>query len=116
MATTDAERKGYVADFIKADTDKAVFLGNAMMDDMMTALIALGAETWATRRRMKITEILFEKKGKITREMVEQYQLTPEDTKALEAERDAFIATVYGHFARGEADMAALSPQMAKKQ
>ena len=116
MATNDAERKGYVSDFIKADTDKAVFLGNPLMDDMMTALIALGAETWANRRRVKIIEMLFEKKGKITRDMVEQYQLTPEDTKALEADRDAFITTVYGHFARGEVDMAALSPQTAKKQ
>lgn len=101
--------KTYTTDFIKADTDRAVFLGNALLDDMMTALIALGSETWAVRRRAKITEMLFEKNGKISREMVEQYMPTPEEERQLTTERDDFVRNIYGHFARNGEDVVALN-------
>jgi hypothetical protein len=104
-----AADKTYTTDFIKSDTDRAVFLGNAVMDDMMTALIALGAETWAVRRRAKITEMLFEKNGKISRDMVEQYMPTADEERLLRAERDEFIRDIYGHFARGGEDVIALN-------
>ena len=109
MATSKSDLKGYTTDFIKYDTDKAVFLGNPLMDDMMTALINLGAETWANRRRVKIIEMLFEKNGKISREMVEAYMPTPEQEKQMQVERDEFIRTAFGHFARGATDIVALS-------
>ncbi len=41
MATSESGRKHYTADFIKADTDQAVFLGNPLMDDMMTESVRL---------------------------------------------------------------------------
>ncbi len=109
MADAKTDLKNYTSDFIKSDTDKAVFLGNPLLDDMMTALINLGAETWANRRRVKIIEMLFEKNGKISRDMVEAYMPTPDEEKKLVGERDEFIRTAFGHFARGAADIVALS-------
>ena len=73
MADSKTKRKSYTADFIKSDTDEAVFLGNPLMDDMMTSIIALGAEVWANRRRTRIIELLMEKEGAVTREMIEAY-------------------------------------------
>ena len=110
MANAESSRKSYAADFIKSDTDQAVFLGNPLMDDMMTSIIALGAEVWANRRRTRIIELLMEKEGAVTREMVEAYVLTPEEEAQLKKERDAFIQITYGHIARGDDDKVALSP------
>ena len=109
MAKSDSSRPSYTADFIKADTQKAVFLGNPLMDDMMTSIIAMGAEVWANRRRTRIIELLFEKEGAITREMVEAYMPTAEEEADLKKERDAFIRITYGHIARDSEDMTALT-------
>ncbi len=109
MATSNSDRKSYAADFIKADTQDAVFLGNPLMDDMMTSIIALGAEVWANRRRTHIIELLFEKEGAVTRDMVEAYVPTAEEQAELRKQRDAFIKITYGHIARGSEDKTALS-------
>lgn len=106
---THKGRKSYAADFIKADTEQAVFLGNPLMDDMMTAIIALGAEVWANRRRTRIIELLMEKEGAVTQEMIEQYVPTEAEEAQLKKERDAFIQITYGHIARGGEDKTALS-------
>ena len=109
MATSESGRKHYTADFIKADTDNSVFLGNPLMDDMMTTIIALGAEVWANRRRTRIIELLIEKEGAVTQEMIETYVLTPEEEAKLKKERDDFIQITYGHIARDSEDKTALS-------
>jgi len=111
MAKLDRKRKTYTADFIKGDTDQAVFLGNPLMDDMMTSIIALGAEVWANRRRTRIIELLFEKEGAITRDMVEAYVPTEEEESQLQSERDAFIRITYGHIARSGEDLMALKSE-----
>ncbi len=108
MASSEG-RKHYTADFIKSDTDQAVFLGNALMDDMMTSIIALGAEVWANRRRTRIIELLMEKGGAVTQGMIEAYVLTPEEETKLKKERDAFIQITYGHIARDGEDKTALA-------
>ena len=53
MATTklETERPTHTADFIESDVERAVFLGNPVLDNMMTSLIALGSEVWSGRRR-----------------------------------------------------------------
>jgi len=107
--TSDSGRKTYTHDFFKSDTDHAVFLGNPLMDDVMTTLVALGAEVWAGRRRVRIIELLMEKKGAVTKDMVEAYVPTAEEEAELQAERDAFIKIAYGHMARADEDRTALN-------
>ena len=100
MAETKFDRPTYTSDFIKSDTDKAVFLGNVLFDNMMTSMIALGSEVWANRRRMKVIEALLEKKGSVTAEMIETYMPTKEEEAAWQAERDQFIKAAFGALAR----------------
>ncbi|MDG2243757.1 MAG: hypothetical protein P8L66_09710 [Rhodospirillaceae bacterium] len=108
MADSNTKRKSYTADFIKSDTDEAVFLGNPLMDDMMTSIIALGAEVWANRRRTRIIELLMEKEGAVTREMIEAYVPNEDEEAEMRKERDAFIQLTYGHIARTGEDQTAL--------
>lgn len=108
-SSSEGGRKSYAADFIKSDTEQAVFLGHPLMDDMMTSLIAMGAEVWANRRRTHIIELLMEKEGAVTREMVENYVPTAEEEAQFKKERDAFIKITYGHIARDGDDKTALS-------
>jgi hypothetical protein len=85
----------HVADFIKADTDRVVFTGNPHTDNLMTVVIALGAEVWADRKRLRVLERLLETKGKVTREMVEQYVPSSEEQAAWDLERDRMVRRVY---------------------
>ncbi|MCB2109138.1 MAG: hypothetical protein KDE14_15615 [Rhodobacteraceae bacterium] len=94
------DRPTYAADFIKGDTDSAVFLGNAHIDNLMTVVIALGSEIWADRQRLRIVEKLLSSKGKVTTEMVEQYVPTEEEKAAWQAEREAMVKRVYAVLAR----------------
>ena len=49
-----------------SDIDSAVFTGNAHIDNLMSVVIALGAEIWAGQQRTHIIESLLETKGKVT--------------------------------------------------
>jgi hypothetical protein len=91
---------GYAAPFFKSDTDRSVLLKDLMTDNIVTALINLGAETWATRRRLMTVERLLDEKGSITREMVEQYLPSAEIAAEWAKERDTFIAGVFDVLAR----------------
>lgn len=99
MAKLKTDRPTYTSDFIPSDTDRAVFLGNPLFDNMMTALISLGSEVWTTRRRVKVLESLLEDKG-VTREMVEAYMPTEAENAEWQKERDAFIERTFGPLAR----------------
>ena len=70
------------APFIPADTDAAIFLGNPHIDNLMSVVIALGAEIWADRQRMKVVERLLETQGKATTEMIEAYVPTDAEKEA----------------------------------
>jgi hypothetical protein len=94
------DRPTYAADFIKGDTDSAVFLGNPHIDNLMTIVIALGSEIWADRQRVKIIEKLLATKGKVTPEMIEQYMPTEEEKAAWQAEREAMVKRVYAVLSR----------------
>ena len=100
MANPDKRHPTYATDFIKSDTDSAVFLGNPLFDNMMTSMIALGAEVWTNRRRMRIVEKLLEEHGSVTNEMIEAYLPSEEEQAAEQAERDAFIERAFGSLAR----------------
>lgn len=94
------DRETYASDFIKGDTDSAVFLGNPHIDNLMTVVIALGAEIWSDRQRLRIVEKLMEKKGKVTAEMVEQYLPSEEEKAAWQAEREQMVKRVYAVLSR----------------
>ena len=100
MAKDAARHPTYATDFIKSDTEQAVFLGNPVLDNMMSSMIALGAEVWSNRRRMRTVEKLLEKHGAVTREMIESYLPSEEEQAAELAERDAFIERAFGALAR----------------
>lgn len=89
-------RKKAGAKFIRADYDRAVFTSveglPATVDALYSQVMALSANVWAIQRRNKIVEILLEKNGAVTRDMIEKYQPTKEEQAKWAAERDAFVA------------------------
>ncbi len=94
-------RETYAVDFTKADTDRAVFFGDPVIDNLFTAVTVLGAEVWALRRRQKITEKLLEaKQGAITIEMIQKYVPTAEVNAAWALERNELVASIFSSFAR----------------
>ena len=93
-----AKLETYTTEYIKADYDRAVFHGDPMIDSLFTALTALGSQVWTVQRRMRIVEILLEKNGTVSREMIEQYVPTAEEAAQLKAERDEFVAEMYDPF------------------
>ena len=101
MASTKlkTDRPTYASDFIPSDVERAVFLGNPILDNMMTSLIALGAEVWSNRRRMKVVEALLEEKG-ITNAMIEQFMPTSEQEAEWQKARARFIALTYSPLLR----------------
>ncbi|MBM3515822.1 MAG: hypothetical protein FJX59_19220 [Alphaproteobacteria bacterium] len=99
MAESKGKRQEYTTDFIKADIGNVSFLGNVHIDNIMTALIAMGAEIWTDRRRIRVLESLLEKKG-VTRDMVEQYVPTAEEEATWKKEREVLVDRMYGQFAR----------------
>lgn len=96
----DTKRETYASDFIKGDTDQAVFLGNPHIDNLMTVVIALGAEIWSDRQRLRIVENLMATKGKVTSEMVEQYMPSEEEKAGWQKEREAMVKRVYSVLSR----------------
>jgi hypothetical protein len=95
-----ATRETYATDYIKSDIDAAVFTGNAHIDNLMTVVIALGAEVWAAQQRSRIMEALLESKGKVTKKMVEDYVPTDAEKAQWEQEREAMVKRVYAVLAR----------------
>ena len=93
-------RKSYATRFIKSDIDEAVFLGNPMLDNLMTTVIALGSEVWTNRRRMRIIEAMLAEGIAVTNEAIEQYQPSDEQEATWQAERDQFIEATFGALTR----------------
>ncbi|MEQ8736863.1 MAG: hypothetical protein RIC29_18210 [Rhodospirillaceae bacterium] len=73
-----------------------VFLSNAALDNVMSAVIALGSEFWALQKRMNVIETLLEEKGSVSKDMIEAYRPSAADHAAWEAQRERFIKRVYG--------------------
>jgi hypothetical protein len=99
MAAREYKRPTHAAPFVKSNTDSVTYFGNPVIDNMMTALVAVTAEVWSTRRRMKVLEALLETKG-VTPAMVEAFLPSEQQTAAWSADRDAFIQRTLGVLAR----------------
>jgi hypothetical protein len=108
-----AARPTYAADFIRSDTDGAVFLGNPHIDNLMTVVIALGAEIWSDRQRMRIVERLLETQGKVTREMIEQYVPSAAERTVWESEREQMVKRVYDVLSRDTSSPAPFASERA---
>ncbi|PHX98838.1 MAG: hypothetical protein CK529_11420 [Rhodospirillaceae bacterium] len=89
--STPSHRK----DFIPAQKDD-VFLSDAALDNVTSAVIALGSEFWALQKRMNVVEVLLEDKGSVSKAMIENYRPSAEQSAAWEEQRDRFIKRVYG--------------------
>lgn len=118
MAETK-KHETYAADFIKGDWDKAVYLDNPHTDNLMTVVLALGAEYWTMRRRLMVVEKILEEKG-VAAATVESYVPSPELGLAWDKQRDQFIERVYSALTRPTAKLpttppTGLVPQLDKR-
>ncbi len=99
MVAREYKRPTHAVPFVKSNTESVTYFGNPVIDNMMTALVAITAEVWSTRRRMKVLETLLETKG-VTPDMVEAFMPSEQQTAAWSADRDAFIQRTLGVLAR----------------
>lgn len=95
----NSDRPTYASDYLKGDSEQVAFLGNPVLDNLVTTVVALSSELWADRRRDRVIERLLAEKG-ITREMIEGYRPTAEDEAEWEAERNRFIQAALGPLLR----------------
>lgn len=95
MPELNSKRPTHTVDFIPGDTRGRAFLGNPLMDGMVSSIMALGAELWATKRRMKVIESLMAAKRDVTPAAIEAYVPTPDEVKAWEAERDQMVKLTF---------------------
>jgi hypothetical protein len=110
MANTTAGRPTYTADYVKSDFEKAVFLDSPHTDNLMAALLSLGAEFWTMRRRMMVLEKFMEKGRVADPAAVEAYTPTAEEKIAWDKERDDFISRVFGVLTRETAHVGGPPP------
>lgn len=89
-------RQGYATAYVKGDFDKAVYLGNPHIDNLMAALTSLGAEYWIVRRRLFVLERFLGQRQIVDPAAMEAYEPTAEEKAAWEAERDDFTERVFG--------------------
>ena len=94
----------FAIDFVKTDTDQQVWLGSPHMDNLVSVVIALGSELWATKQRQIIAEKLAEKGIAATHAAIETYQPSDEEEAEWEAERQALASRMYGFLARQTSD------------
>lgn len=100
MSDTSSKTDTHTTNFFKSDTDRSVLLKDLMTDNIVTAIINLGAEQWTTRRRLMTIEQLLSEHGSVTTEMIEKYEPSLEVAAAWQEERDAFITRIYDVLAR----------------
>ncbi len=98
MAATDSKRPTYAAEAIPSDLNNALFLGNPALDNVVSCVIAMGAELWSTKRRLHVMEAVMAKNG-ITPEIIEKYVPTTAEQAAWEQDRDRFIDLTLGPLA-----------------
>jgi len=110
MALKKTDPSTYTTEFIPSDVDKVRFYEDPMIDNIVTAILALGTETWSNRRRTLVLERLLQEKG-VTQEMIESYMPTDEDKAEWQTERDRLVEMIMGPLMR-EGNL----PPSAKRQ
>ncbi len=94
-----SDRPTHATDFFPTDVDKVRFFEDPMIDNIVSAILALGTETWSNRRRTLVLERLLEEKG-VTQEMIEGYMPTEADVAEWQAERDRLVTMIMGPLMR----------------
>lgn len=98
MAKLETDRPTFAVDAIPSDINDAVFLGNPILDSLVSTVIAMGSEMWETKRRLKVIQAVMEENG-ITNDMIEQYMPNEAQAAEWEADRDRFIDLTFGALA-----------------
>ena len=98
MATSKTDRPTYATEAIPSDVTAGEFLGNPVLDNLVSCMIAMSAEMWATKRRMKVLEAVLTKAG-IGADKVEKYVPTEQQAAQWLADRDRYIELVMGPLA-----------------
>ena len=100
MADAKKERPEFAVDFIKGDWDRVTYTDNTHIDNLMDALVGLGAEVWALKRRNKVIEKFLDEKHVALKAQIEGYVPTEEEKVAWAKERDDFVSRIYTVLAR----------------
>lgn len=72
------------------------FFDHSVIDNLIAVTMELGAEMWVQRERMRVIEQLLAAGGIVTRDAIEQYEPSPEESERVRSERDAFVQRLYG--------------------
>lgn len=94
------DAKNYTTDFVRSDFDAMSFLGNPHIDALTSALQAIGAEVWTSRRRQYVVEALMEKNMAVTPAAIQGYVPTKEEEQRWRADRDRMVSGIYAPFLR----------------
>lgn len=92
----DDQRLSSVTDHIPGDWPETVILPDPHVDNLMSALMHMGAEHWTLRRRMLVIEKFLDEGRIVDRVQIDAYMPDPAERTAWDAERDAFIDRVFG--------------------
>jgi hypothetical protein len=76
------------------------FFDNPAIDNLIAVTLELGAELWVVKERLRVMEHLLATHGRVTSDMIEQYQAPAAEQARVKAQRDAFVNRLYGAFAR----------------
>jgi hypothetical protein len=100
MADNAKKDTHYATDFVKSDYDQALILDSVHADNLMSAVLNLGAELWVVRRRLMIAEKLASQKVFATAAAIDAYIPTAQEKVSWEQERDVFIDRTLGVLTR----------------
>jgi hypothetical protein len=90
----------YTTDYVRSDFAEMSFLGNPHIDAITSALQAIGAEVWATRRRLYVVEALMAKNIPVTPTAIQAYVPTKEEELRWRSDRDRMVNGIYSPFTR----------------
>ena len=93
--TTPTEVEQHKIDLPKPGEEPA-FLPHPLLDHLLEAVIALGAELWVERDRRRILETLLAEKGLVAGDEIENYQLTPQQQETRQAAKQQLIERTLG--------------------
>ena len=94
-SANERDRETYVSPPVPYDFGAQELLGNPALDNVVTCLVAMGAEMWATRRRLSALEAVLQEHG-VPASAVSAYVPTEAQEREWEAERDRFIELALG--------------------
>ncbi|MFK7956884.1 MAG: hypothetical protein AB8B96_12395 [Lysobacterales bacterium] len=87
----DAEqRETYVSTAVPYDFGAQEMLGNPALNNVVSCVVAMAAEMWATKRRLSALEAVLADKG-VSASAVSDYVPSPEQEQEWKTERDRFI-------------------------